>query len=51
MNSNSYSLSDSSLELVVNLGSSALCYLIFLSGDILFFIGEMVGTKSMVSNR
>ena len=51
VNSNSYSLSDSSLELVVTLGSSALCYLIFLSGDILFFIGEMVGTKSMVSNR
>ena len=49
MNSNSYSLSDSSLELVVSLGSSAPCLsdLIFVSLDILFFIDEMVGTVSI----
>ena len=48
----SYSLSDSSLELVVSHGFSApcLCNLIFISGDVLFFIGEIVDTVSMVSN-
>ena len=53
MNSSSCSLPNSSPELVVSFGSCApcLCNCVFFSGDILFFIGEMIGTVSMVPNR
>ena len=47
------SLSNSSLEFVVSFKCFAPCLynLIFFSSNALFFIGEMVGTRSMVSSR